>query len=155
MTWVTQPRLGCRGRGSNSIQGEKGHRGCDSTTSRSVPSKASEVRACKDLKGHVFTIGSVNKGKDEDMFRTSMAKMAMYICTEFGVKVSQEWTSGNQTALKEPAYLQVVLARHAERFKATKDRLNRKLTSLKDKRLEIEGKLAADPGNHSLRKEQR
>ena len=42
---------------------------------------------------------------------------------------------------KEPAYLHVVLARHAERVKATRDRLNRKLTSLSDKRLEIEANL--------------
>ncbi len=49
--------------------------------------------------------------------------------------------------------MQVVLARHAERVTTTKDRLNRKLTSLRDERLEIEGELAADPGNCNLRKE--
>ncbi len=79
------------------------------------------------------------------MLRTSVEKMALYIGTEFGAKASQEWTSGKQAVLKEPAYLQVVLARHAEMVKATRDRLNRKLTSLRDKRLEIKGKLAADP----------
>ena len=109
-----------------------------------MPSTISEVRACKDLKGKIFTIGSGNKGMDEDMLCTSMEKMALYICTEFGAKASQEWTSGKKTDLKEPAYLQVVLARHAERVKATKDRLNHKLTSLRDKRLEIKGKLAAN-----------
>ena len=85
-----------------------------------MPSTVSEVGACKDLEGNIFTIGSVNKGKDEDAFLTSMERMAMYICTEFGAKFAQEWTSGNQTVLKEPAYLQVVLARHAERVKAKK-----------------------------------
>ena len=118
-----------------------------------MPSKASEVRVCKDLKGDLFTIGSGNKGRDEDMIRTSMEKMALYICTEFSAKAAQEWTSGKQTVLKEPAYLQVVLARHAERVKATRDRLNRKLTSFREKRQEIEGKLAANPGNCSLRNE--
>ena len=39
--------------------------------------------------------------------------------------------------------------------KATRDRLNRKLTSLRDDRLEIKGKLATDPGNCILRKEMR
>ena len=39
--------------------------------------------------------------------------------------------------------------------KATRDRLNRKLTSLRDKRLEIKGKLDAGPGNCSLMKEMR
>ncbi len=47
----------------------------------------------------------------------------------------------------------IVLARHVERVKATRDRLNRKLTSLRDERLEIEDELVANPGNHSLRKE--
>ena len=49
--------------------------------------------------------------------------------------------------------MQVILARHVERVKATKDRLNRKLTSLRYKRMEIKGKLAANPGNRSLMKE--
>jgi hypothetical protein len=40
-----------------------------------VPRKASEVGACKDLEGHIFTIGSGNKGKDGDMLRTSMEKI--------------------------------------------------------------------------------
>jgi len=94
-----------------------------------------------------------NKGKDEDMLRASMEKMALYICMEFGAKAAQEWTSIKQTVLQEPAYLQVILARHAERVKATKDRLNLKLTSLREEMVEIKGELAADPGNRSLRKE--
>ena len=49
----------------------------------------------------------------------------------------------------------MILARHAERVKATKDRLNCKLASLRDERLEMKGKLAADLGNHNLRKEMR
>ena len=77
----------------------------------------------------------------------------MYICEEFGAKDAQEWTRGNQTVLKEPASLQVILGRHAERVKTTRDRLNHKLTSLRDEMVEIKGKLAANPGNHSLRKE--
>ena len=43
--------------------------------------KASEVGACKDLEGHIFTIGSGNKGEDGDMLCTSMEKMAPYIGT--------------------------------------------------------------------------
>jgi hypothetical protein len=39
-----------------------------------VPRKASEVGACKDLEGHVFTIDLRNKGKDGNMLRTSMEK---------------------------------------------------------------------------------
>ena len=68
-----------------------------------MPSKASEVGASKDLKGDVFAIGSGNKGKDEDMLRTSMEKMTMHICVEFSAKAAQEWTSGKQTVFQEPA----------------------------------------------------
>jgi len=123
--------------------------------SRSVPSTVSEVGACEDLEGKMFTIGSGNKGMDEEMLHISVEKMAWYIGTEIGAEAAQEWTSSKQTILKEPAYSQVILARHAERVKATQDRLNRKLTSLRDERLEIEGELAADWGNRNLRKEMR
>jgi hypothetical protein len=102
-----------------------------------VPCKASEVGACKDLKGHIFTIGSGNKGKDGDMLRTSMAKMTTYISTKSGNKAAQEWMSGKKIVLIEPAYLQVILDRHAERVKATRDCLNLKLTSLKTEKAAI------------------
>ncbi len=53
-------------------------------TSSNVPRKASELRAFKDLKGHIFTIGSGNKGKDGNMLCTSKEKMATYIGTKYG-----------------------------------------------------------------------
>jgi hypothetical protein len=43
---------------------------------------ASELRACKDLVGHIFTIGSGNKDKDADMLCKSKEKMATYIGTK-------------------------------------------------------------------------
>ena len=46
--------------------------------------KVGEVRACKDLKGNVFTIRSGNKGKDGDMLHTSKEKLALYIGTNYG-----------------------------------------------------------------------
>jgi hypothetical protein len=58
-----------------------------------VPRKASELQACKDLKGHIFTIGSENRGKDGNMLCTSKEKMATYIGTKYGGNVAQEWTS--------------------------------------------------------------
>jgi hypothetical protein len=73
-----------------------------------VPRKASEVGACKDLEGHIFTIGSANKGKDGDMLRTSMEKMATYIGTKYGNEVAQEWTSRKKITLSEPAYSKVI-----------------------------------------------
>jgi hypothetical protein len=54
-----------------------------------VPRKASDQGACKDLKGHIFTIGSGNKGKDGDMLRTSKEKMATYIGTKYGADAAQ------------------------------------------------------------------
>ena len=78
-----------------------------------VPSKASEVGACKDLEGHIFTISSGNKGKDGDMLRTSVEKMATYIGTKFGNDAALEWTSGAQIVLPDPTYSPFILARHA------------------------------------------
>jgi hypothetical protein len=58
-----------------------------------VPRKTSELRACKDLEGHIFTIGSGNKGKDGDMLCTSKEKMATYIRTKYCDNAALEWTS--------------------------------------------------------------
>jgi len=77
------------GRGGNSDHSGKGRGGHGRTTSGTVPGKASEVGACKDLEGHIFTISSGNKGKDGDMLRTSMKKMATYIGTKFGNDAAQ------------------------------------------------------------------
>jgi hypothetical protein len=55
-----------------------------------VSRKASERGACKDLKDHIFTISSGNKGKDEDMLCTSKEKMATYIRTKYSEDVAQE-----------------------------------------------------------------
>ncbi len=78
----------------NDRQGDHGHGGCGRIPSRTVPRKATEVRACKDLEGHIFIISSGNKGKDGDMLRTSMEKMAMYIRTKYGNEAARKWTSG-------------------------------------------------------------
>jgi hypothetical protein len=84
---------GHAGRNRNGGQGDRGHGGRGRTTSGTVPCKAAEVGACKDLEGHIFTIGSGNKGKDGDMLRTSMEKMVTYIGTKYGNEAAQEWTS--------------------------------------------------------------
>ncbi len=42
-----------------------------------MPCKALEIEAYRDLEGHIFTVGSGNKGKDDDMLHTSKEKMAM------------------------------------------------------------------------------
>jgi hypothetical protein len=112
---------GWAGCGGNSKQGGQGSGGRGRTPSGTVPCKESEVGACKDLEGHIFTIGSGNKGKDGGMLRTSMEKMATYIGTKYGNEAAQEWTSGKKIALLDPTYLQAILDRHAERVKATSD----------------------------------
>jgi hypothetical protein len=76
---------GRAGRGGNSGRGGRGRGGRGRGANATVPRKASEVGACKELEGHIFTIGSGNKGKDGDMLRTSMEKMTTYIRTKFGV----------------------------------------------------------------------
>ena len=60
-------------------RGASGRGGQGRSASVTVPRKASEQGACKDLEGHIFTIGSGNKGKDGDMLCTSKEKMATYI----------------------------------------------------------------------------
>jgi hypothetical protein len=77
-----------------------GRGGHSRSTLATMPCKASEQGACKDLQGHIFTIGSGNKGKDGDMLRASKEKMATYIGTRFSDDVAQEWTSKKQIALK-------------------------------------------------------
>ena len=73
---------GCVRRGGNSGRGGRGWGGRGRGASATVPRKASEVGACKDLEGHMFTIGSGNMGKDGDMLQTSMEKMTTYIGTK-------------------------------------------------------------------------
>jgi hypothetical protein len=89
------------GRGGSSDRSGRGRGGHGRTTSGTVPRKASEVGACKDLEGHIFTIISGNNGKDFDMLRTSLEKMATCIGTKYGDDAAQEWTSGSQTVLPE------------------------------------------------------
>jgi hypothetical protein len=57
---------GCGARGKRGGQGGQAR-----NTSFNVPKKASELGACKDLKGHIFNIGLGNNGKDGDMLCTS------------------------------------------------------------------------------------
>jgi hypothetical protein len=75
---------GHMGSGGNRGRGGHGQGGRGRGASATVPRKATEVGACKDLEGHIFTIGSGNKGKDGDMLQTSMEKMATYIGTKYG-----------------------------------------------------------------------
>ena len=81
---------GCAGCSRNGGRGDRGRGGGGETPSGTVPRKALEVGACKDLKGHIFTIGSDNKGKDGDMLCISMKKMATYIGMNYGNKAAQE-----------------------------------------------------------------
>jgi hypothetical protein len=65
------------GRGGHGKKGGRGGRGRGArgkSITATIPRKTTEVGACKELEGHIFTIGSGNKGKDGDMLRTSMEK---------------------------------------------------------------------------------
>jgi hypothetical protein len=139
--------LGHAGCGRNGGQGDQGHGGRGRTPSGTVPRKASEVGACKDLEGHIFTIGSGNKGKDGDMLCTSMEKLATYTGTKYGNKAAQEWTSSKKIILLEPAYLQAILVRHAERVKAARERIELRLKSLRAEKTAIKAEIISAPTN--------
>jgi len=120
-----------------------------------VPRKASEVGACKDLEGHLFTIGSGNKGKDGVMLQTSIEKMATCIGTKYGDEAAQEWTSGKKITLSEPAYSQAIWDRHAARVKATRERIELRLKSLRAEKTAIEAEINQAPTDCGLLKELR
>jgi len=144
------------GRGGNSSgRGGRGRGGRGRGANATVPRKASEVGACKELEGHIFTIGSGNKGKDGDMLRTSMDKMATYIGTKFGDEAAQEWISGKKIITSEPSYSLAIKTRHAARVKATKDRLDLKLTGLTTEKAAIQAELLVSPSDRALLRELR
>ncbi len=145
-------RRGCGGNGGRADHGWGGHgKGANAT----IPRKALEVGACKELEGHIFTIDSGNKGKDGDMLRTSMEKMATYIGTQFGDEAAQEWISSKRITPPEHAHSQAILDRHAARVMATKGRIELKLRGLRAEKLAIEAKIQVAPTDHSLLKEMR
>jgi hypothetical protein len=142
------------GRGKGGGDGGRAGRGRGGRgrgTSGTIPRKASEIGACKELEGHIFTIGSGNKGKDGDMMRTTIEKMATYIGTKFGDDAAQEWVSNKKTILPEPTYSQAILVRHAQRVKATKDRIELKLKGLVSEKAAIEAEIQVASSRTLLR----
>ncbi len=137
-------------RSRNGGRGNRSHGGLRKTHSGTVSCKAAEIGACKDFKGHILTIGSGNKGNDGNMLRTSMEKMATYIGTKYGNKAAQEW---KKIVLLEPGYLQAILIRHAERVKATRERIELRLKSLRAQKTAIKAKIISAPTNCGLLKE--
>ncbi len=87
------------------------------------------------------------------MICTSMEKMATYIGAKYGNEAAQEWTSGKKIVLLEPAYLQAVFIRHAERVKVTRERIELRLKSLRAEKTAIKAKIISAPTNHGLLKE--
>jgi hypothetical protein len=148
-TMACQPHAGHAGHGGGG-RGGRGGRFPKRKEPNSLPCKGGEFGACKDLEGHIFIIGSGNKGKDGDMLCTFMEKMAMYIGTKYSNKAAQEWTSGKKIALQEPAYLQAILVRHAERVKVTRERIQLRLKSLRAEKTAIKAKIISAPTNCGL-----
>jgi hypothetical protein len=141
---------GCRGHGRTGGQGASDLGGCSRNALATVPCKALEQGTCKDLKGHIFTIGTGNKGKDGDMLRTSKEKMATYIGTKYGDDAAQEWTSKKCMVLPKPTYSNAILDRHAERGQAMRDQVNLKLSSLQQKSLAIDNEIKQAPTDCKL-----
>jgi hypothetical protein len=148
-----QPHAGHAGLGGGG-RGGRGGRFPKRNEPSSLPCKGSEVRACKDLEGSVFTIGSGNKGKDEDMLRTSKEKLALYIGTNYGDDACQEWISEKQLVLQEPTYPDAVLARHRLRKIAVINRVTKMITSLEKQLQVINTELLLAPNDLNLLKSQ-
>ncbi len=89
--------------------------------------KPSELGACKNFNGHIFTISSGNKGKDGDMLHTSKEKMATYNGTKYSEDAAHEWTSKKHIVLMEPTYSSAIETRHTERVRATREQPNKKI----------------------------
>jgi hypothetical protein len=142
---------GCRGCGARGGRGSQG--GQARNSSSNFPRKASELRACKDLEGHIFTIGPGNKGKDGDMLCMSKEKMATYIGTKYSDNAAQEWTSKKRIVLAQPIYSSAIETRHAERVWVTREQLNQIMTSLMAEQNEILKEIATQPNNQDLMKE--
>jgi hypothetical protein len=148
-----QPHAGRAGRGGGG-RGGRGGRFPKRNEPSSLPSKGGEVRACKDLKGNVFTIGSGNKGKDGDMLRTSKENMALYIGTNYGDDACQEWLSEKQLVLQKPTYPVALLARHSLREIAVTNRVTKMITGLEKQLQGINTKLLLVPNDLNLLKSQ-
>jgi hypothetical protein len=71
--------------------------------------------------------------------------MATYIGTKYGDNAAQERTSEKHMVLPEPAYSKAILDGHAERVKATKDRVNLNLSSLQHESLAIDEEIKVAP----------
>jgi hypothetical protein len=140
---------GCSGGG----RGGRGGRFPKRNEPSSLPLKGGEVRACKNLEGNVFTIGSGNKGKDGDMLRTSKEKLALYIGTNYyGDDACQEWLSEKKLVLQEPTYPDAVLARHRLREIAVTNRVTKMITSLEKQLQVINTELLLTPNDFNLLK---
>jgi hypothetical protein len=87
------------------------------------------------------------------MLRTSMEKMTTYIGTKYGNEAAQEWTSGQKIDLLKPAYSQAIRDRHAARVRATRERIQLNLGSLRAEKMAIETKIDNAPTNCGLLKE--
>jgi hypothetical protein len=76
-----------------------------------------------------------------------MEKMTTYIGTKYGNEAAQEWTSGKNINLLEPAYSQAIWDRHAARVRATSEQIELKLRSLMAEKMAIKTKIDNAPNN--------
>ncbi len=76
--------------------------------------------------------------------------MATNIGTKYGDNAAQEWTSKKCVVLPKPTYSKAILDRHAERVQATRDQVNRKLSSLQQGSLAIDDEIKQAPTDCKL-----
>jgi hypothetical protein len=148
-----QPHAGHAGHGGGG-RGGRGGKIPKQNEPGTLPCKGGEVGVCKDLEGNAFTIGSGNKGKDDDMLHTSKEKLTLSIGATYGDDACQEWLLKNQLVLQEPTYPDAVLARHTIRAQAVNTRVTKMVASLQNQLDVIKSLLLLTPTDLNLLKSQ-
>ena len=72
---------------------------------------------------------------------------------KYGNEVAQEWTSGKKITLSKPDYSQAMQDRHAARVKATRERIELRLKSLRAEKTAIEAEINQAPTDPRLLKD--
>jgi hypothetical protein len=124
----------CGGRDARGGRGGQGGRARN--TSSNVPRKASELQACKDLEGHIFTLAQETRAKMETCF-ARLRRRRQRTLEPSTVTMRPKNGPAKSILLAEPIYSSAIKTRHAERVWATREQLNCKMTSLTAEQNEI------------------
>ena len=131
------------GRGNGSAGKDCGGR---KTKDSTVPAQhSSEIGACAELSGNIFTISSGNKARDGDMLRTTKEAMVLYIGTHYGEDTSKEFAMGVMTVLTIPPQDSAITTRHQARLLVHQARLQTKIVNLTAQQVALMTAIATNP----------